>query len=239
MIQPEKKFPTLLSKYQHVNNNNLLNWRDKFQFYRIFAGNHNKNKNEGLYFRVVYNPLLGEYCLQVVSYYRLQRLPYHVNDYHPFFAYFDSDYSLLRLLYDSGHHFASYADLLPEVQKLTINYPWHSLLPGKPRFAKPLETQYFHLSDAILQGWWFQKGKPQFKLRSKFADPWHEKLFPVFGQRGNFRDEFCCPNCDQVNYFDTMNYKDDLFTVDVVCCEVKHIVTYDPFEMSISHQAPA
>ena len=224
--------PTHLPEYEIVQDA-IFDWQEHFSFYRFFAGEHDPDKGEGFYYRIVFNPMLKEYCSQVISYYRIQRFPYHVNDYHPFFVYF-SNGRITRLLYDPGHHHSAYAHLGAGKQALTIEYPWHSFCSGRKLFAIPLKPNYLNSLDLVLVDWWMQPGMPQFKLRSKIVDPWNPGLFPKNTQeRGSFRDEVICPNCSKIYYFDEMNLENGVFQLPVECCSKTFIASYDPTKMKM------
>lgn len=228
-----KLVPTILPKYQLVPDFSLTLLFDKFRFYRLLAGNPDRNNAEGIYIRLVYSDERQEYCLQAVNYYRKQIFPYHVNDYHPFYVYYDSNYNFIRLRYDSGHH---YAKVLTETGTiiLTLCFPWHGYKIGKRFLALPYKTSFFNLNDDTLRSWWLQAGKPQFKLRTKFVDPWHEGLAMQGAVKGNFRDEVHCPLCNAVELLDTMELEDTIFRV-CLECQNGHRFTaiYDALSMNI------
>lgn len=226
--------PTLQLDYEHVQHPDT-SLQEHFDFFRFFAGNHDPLKREGLYHRIVHSPARDEFCLQVVSYYRIQRFPYHVNDYHPLFVYFDRSMSPVRLLYDSYHHMASQLVPTDRKQIITIQYPWHSFYAGRKPLSRPLATYCFALTDHILEEWWLQPGKPQFKLRTKFVDPWHSSLLSSTAtQPSSFRDEVRCPVCGEVTLLDTMELQDYTFRLEVTCPNRhKYVVRYDPAGMKM------
>ena len=211
-------------------------WTDAFAFYRFLAGNPNPRKQEGFFYRMVFSPAWQEYCLQVVLYYRLQIFPYHVNDYHPFFVYYDKAERIIRLIYDSGHH---YVALAPDVQRhtLTVRFPWHGYAYGRTPLSLPFNAVNFQLDDDLLHRWWLQPGKPQFKLRSKFVDPWHPGLIGQLTDHGSFRDQAVCPYCGATVLMDTMLLENTTLSLPVKCSN-RHRFTarYDFCLMSMQSQ---
>ena len=226
--------PTLLFGYQKLNNEpDLL--KKVFVFFRFLAGNPDYQKKEGIYYRLVYSPELEEICLQAVLYYRRQLFPYHINDYHPFYAYFDKSYQLIRLVYDSSHHRSMIiTPCIPPVN-LTVRFPWHGYKFGRSAVSLPFKANYFELTDEVLASWWLQYGKPQFKLRTKFVDPWHIGLTSRGNIDGNFRDEVLCPYCGDVSFLDTMDLQSGEKFHLKVTCHNKHrfVVDYDAYAMKI------
>jgi len=207
--------PTILPEY--VFSDRLSSsWIQSFIFRRFLAGNPNRLKGEGFYHRLVFSPLRQEYCLQVVLYYRIQIFPYHINDYHPFFVYYDIRENIIRLAYDSGHHNITIAPLT-EKYIMTVRFPWHGYKYNQTAFSPPLKADKFCLTNDILQAWWLQIGKPQFKLRSKFVDPWHPGLTTALPSAGSFRDEAVCPYCGAIVLMDTMYLKGTTLSCPIMC----------------------
>jgi hypothetical protein len=224
--------PTILPEYVLMTET-LSSWTDSFTFYRFLAGNPNPRKQEGFFYRLVFSPNRQEYCLQVVLYYRLQKFPYHINDYHPFFVYYDRTQSMIRLVYDSGHHNIA---IVPRAQQhvLTVRFPWHGYGYGKTACSLLFKAANFRLTDDILQGWWLQPGKPQFKLRSKFVDPWNMRLLTQPTGRGSFRDEAICPYCGAIVMMDAMDLKGTILSLPVMCPNKHHFsFTYNFCSMSM------
>lgn len=224
--------PTLSPQYELLAKAPFA-WADSFTFYRFLAGNPDPSKQEGFYSRCVYAPDRREYCVQVVLYYRRQLFPYHVNDYHPLYAYFDESYSLVRLLYDQGHHVARSAPLANR-NIFTIRFPWHGYHIGRTSLSMSFRAGQFELTDDVLRGWWLQSGMPQFKLRSKFADPWNEGLVPHGSTAGNFRDEAVCPFCDAIVLLDAMTLEGGVFQTQLRCRNHHRFSAfYDPTSMRL------
>lgn len=215
-------------------------WHEKFAFSRFLAGDPDASRQEGFYSRLVYDPQQSEYCWQIVLYYRLQLVPYHINDYHPLFAYFDDTYRLLRVLYDAGHHRAMLAPKTIQCA-FVVRFPWHGYRPGSSRFARPLRAASFDLTDDVLRSWWLQPGKPQFKLRSKFVDPWHPGLgLGDSVAKGSFRDEAVCPTCGAVEFLDTMDLIEGIFCLSLRCPRGHRFVAcYDPNLMQMGSTTTA
>jgi hypothetical protein len=207
--------PTHLPQYQQFEQAPFP-WRHLFVFYRFLAGNPDPKQQEGFYYRFIYSPIQQEFCLQLVLYYRKQLIPYHVNDYHPIYAYFNDSHELIRVLYDTNHHCGTFAALsLP--QPFTVRFPWHGYKASRSIVALPLKTRFFDLNGELLDRWWLQPGKPQFKLRSKFVDPWHKKLQPQASTQISFRDEAVCPYCGVRQLLDTMELDGTLFHISLEC----------------------
>jgi hypothetical protein len=223
---------TLLKAYQKIHQPDI-EWHKNFRFYRFIARNHNPSWREGFFSRWVFNPKSDEYCVQVVSYYRYQLIPFHINDYHPFYIYYDKNFNPLRVLYDPGHHHSSVIAIKSEQQSLTVIYPWHPFEYGRKKQSLPLKPVFRDLTDEVLLKWWLQPGMPQFKLRSKFVDPWHPGLIPKDSSTtGTFRDEIVCPNCGKAHLFDRMDFDGKVFSLGVKCCNNTIITAvYDPENM--------
>jgi hypothetical protein len=208
-------FSTLAPQYELLGKAPFA-WADWFTFYRFLAGNPDPRKQEGFYHRCVYAPAKHEYCVQVVLYYRRQLFPYHVNDYHPLYAYFNESYQLVRLLYDASHHQARCAPLAQHYA-LAIRFPWHGYHLGSSYLSVLFHASHFDLTDDVLRGWWLQSGMPQFKVRSKFFDPWNPGLMPHDQTPGNFRDEAICPYCGAIELLDAMTLEDGIWRIQLRC----------------------
>ena len=219
--------PTLLPTYQRQNKQ-PDNWQKAMSFFRFLADDPTADKQEGFYARSIWNPARSESCLQIVLYYRKQSFPYHVNDYHPIFAYFNASQQLTRILYDNGHH-RSRSVAPSSSLAFTVQYPWHGYAVGRSLFASPLRAAVFDLTDALLVQWWLQPGMPQFKLRSKFVDPWHPGLAPSpGGATGSFRDEAVCPRCGHTELLDRMDLDGRVFRLPILCPKGhRYTVLYD------------
>ncbi|PKN94698.1 MAG: hypothetical protein CVU44_02495 [Chloroflexi bacterium HGW-Chloroflexi-6] len=226
---------TYLKPYALIDDS-FIEWQKNFKFFRFVARNHNSAWGEGFFSRILYNPELEEYCVQVVSYYRYQLIPFHINDYHPFFIYYDKKIQPLRLIYDPGHHNSNVAKIEAQTQNLTIIYPWHPFELGKKKFSLPLVPVYRSLHNDVLLRWWLQPGMPQFKLRSKLVDPWHLGLLSNSKmEAGSFRDEITCPVCGKIHLFDRMDFDGKRFSSTFPCCKNTIITAiYDPENMRMS-----
>ena len=226
--------PTLLSKYQRISAP-TFHWQQYFELYRWLTGNPDPRLGEGLYTRFVFHPERRELCLQVVLYYRIQSFPYHVNDFALFYAYFDDQYRMVRLLYDAGHHHARLAPIR-QPMRLTVQYPWRAFRVGKGMVARSLQAAEFPLTDKILRDWWIRPDKGQFKIRSKFVDPWHPGLErPENGAWASFRDEMICPDCGSVKLLDQMVPKENVLRSTIRCCGRKYDICYDFYSMEVGY----
>lgn len=229
----DAEVPTILDRYDLVSDP-PFEWQGQFDFYRFLAKDPEPDSGEGFYYRLAHDPSLEEYCLQVILYYRVQEFPYHINDFHPFFSYYDNQFKSKYLLYDSSHHYTR--EIVPsDEQAFTVRFPWHGYKPGRSLFAAPLQSESFRLDDSILRDWWLQSGKQQLKIRSKFVDPWHAGLRRKHpAARGTFRDEAVCPYCGEIRHLDTMDFDGSLFSLEVTCPSGHPFVSkYDPLSMKM------
>jgi hypothetical protein len=207
--------PTTLPEIQKLHTI-PFDWMNNFVFFEFLSGHFQPDRSEGIYKRMLYSPLVKEYCLQLIFYYRIQIFPYHVNDYLPMYIYFDEMHQMKRLLYDIGHHNAAEAAIKP-MEVFTVKYPWRQFEAGKSRFALNLKPITCDLTDEVIENWWLQDGKPQCKLRTKLIDPWHPGLKPYGIMPGNFRDVACCPKCKSLELLDTMDIIEDHFHLSIKC----------------------
>ena len=166
----------------------------------------NAARREGLYVRRVVRAD-GASCVQVILFYRVQWVPYHRNDFAPFFVYLDANDALTRIVYDVGHHRA--ATLLPHPDLcLTVVAPWHALRPGRTALARRLRATELRLTDDVIRAWWYEpRTEAQLKLRSKLVDPWHPGLQGIGREHGTFRDEAACPRCGRPALMDDMEVR--------------------------------
>jgi hypothetical protein len=191
----------------------------RLTFNRMWCANPRKGRGEGWYGRIVHDPARQESCLQLILYYRVQWFPYHVNDFSPLYVYFTDDVNITRVIYDDGHHRATQVQG-SYLKSFTVWAPWHSFQYGyrKAVIGRPLRSSFFPLTDEVLQSWWLLPGKPQFKLRSKFTDPWHPGLLTEpAGRKPTFRDEASCPHCGRIAHLDTMEREGHVFYLELRC----------------------
>jgi len=200
---------------------------------RRWCGNPNAQKGEGTYYRYVENIETRERCLQVAVFYDVQWFPYHPHDFSPIYFYFDERDRLVRILYDYFHHkIASLSAAELQELRVVICTPWHTFRINETHWAQRLfHSPYLPLTDDILRTWWLFDGMRQFKLRSKFVDPWHPHLFPEnVPHQATFRDEAPCPVCGEVFHLNVMKQKGGIFSLDIRCRN-RHAYTaiYDAF----------
>ena len=173
-----------------------------------WCGNPNSRQGEGSYYRYLENSATGQRCLQVVIFYRVQWFPYHNHDFAPIFFYFNSQDCLERILYDHYHHNVSSLSVENHNRpvQVVLYAPWHAFRVNESHWAQTdLHSSYLPLTDEQLSRWWLYPDMRQFKLRSKFLNPWDPHLFPENTPfPATFRDEAPCPNCNEVYHLDFM-----------------------------------
>lgn len=179
------------------------------------------------------NSEADECCLQIVIYYRIQWFPFHINDFAPLYFYYDAHGRFVRLLYDKTHHTVGEVNAQDNLH-IVVYGPWHGYRVNESHWAqRPLKSRFRPLTDAILRHWWLITGKPQFKLRSKFVNPWDHRLFSDrIAYPPTFRDEAPCPNCGEVFHLDTMDQPQHtgIFQRKITCSRSHtYLATYNAF----------
>ncbi len=142
------------------------------EFYRFACLDPDPEKREGIYTRLVSRAGGTERCLQIILYYRVQWLPYHVNDFAPAFLYLDPEGRVQELIYDPGHHRAA-SVLQPRDLRLTVVAPWHAMRRRAPGpLGRPLRAAQYELRDSVIRAWWFHpNGAAQLKLPPNWWTP--------------------------------------------------------------------
>lgn len=208
-----------------------INWEKRW------CGNPNIETGEGTYYRFVERIETGERCLQAVVFYNVQWVPHHRNDFAPIYFYFDNDNRITRVLYDFFHHqVASVSESAVANMSVIVFAPWHAFRVNERHWAQNrFRSPYIRLKDDLLRKWWLLDGKPQFKLRSKWINPWHPNLFPEnVPFQATFRDEAPCPVCGQVSHLDTMSRDGPVFILPLICHNGhRYIATYDAFSQQM------
>jgi hypothetical protein len=211
--------PTLAPEIQQIDGN-MEDLLSNIRWERRWCGNPNPRKGEGTYYRYLEHQQSRERCLQVVIFYRIQRFPYHPHDFAPIYFYFDDRNQLKRILFDHYHHnVASFPITARSKTRVVVYAPWHAFRVGEIHWAqRPFRSTCWHLTDELLRQWWSFDDMRQFKLRSKFVNPWHPHLFQESApDQATFRDEAPCPRCGSIYHLDYMHYKDGIYQLDILC----------------------
>ncbi|MFX1295624.1 MAG: hypothetical protein ACFFD2_12335 [Promethearchaeota archaeon] len=199
---------------------------------RYFLCGPPKSKGEGIFYRIIQNKT--KKCIQCIIFYKMQRIPYHPHDYHPFYIYLDANDNVKFLIIDDGHHFSKLI-LIEERKKqktidITIFLPDHGLTNKIKRISKIFKPDLIPLLPEQIQKWWIINNMAQLKLRTKLIDPWAPglipdapskrdylfsrinhlipvKLFPFAKENQNFtfRDESICSKCQALETLDFMS----------------------------------
>jgi hypothetical protein len=198
------------------------------QWLKRWCGNPNPRRGEGSYYRYLENTNTGQRCLQMVIFYRVQWFPYHNHDFAPIFFYFDAQDRLERILYDFYHHNVVSLSVTDHDQpvRIIVYAPWHAFRVDQSHWAQTRFTSpYLPLSDDQIVKWWLYPDMRQFKLRSKFVNPWCPTLFPETTPfpPSTFRDEAPCPTCGEVFHLDFMPTNGvDTFNLEIICKNGHH-----------------
>ncbi len=189
-----------------------------------------KSTDEGLYYRIIYGNKKKK-CIQCIFFYKIQWIPYHPHDYHPFYIYLDEKDNVAYLIIDDGHHFSKLLPIQKDIKKslinLTIFLPDHGLTDQINKMGRIFQPKLIPLLPDQIERWWLINNMAQLKLRTKLIDPWASGLIPntppknksliyrlnhllpmkIFSIKGNyfnftFRDESTCPICQSIDTLD-------------------------------------
>lgn len=192
-----------------------------------WCGDPNRRKEEGRFWRCIENQQTRERCLQVILFYQVQRFPYHPHDFAPIYFYYNSSGQMTRILYDYYHHQVASLAVSPQAETRVIVYaPWHAFKTNETHWAqRPFHCSDFLLANERLREWWAYTDMRQFKLRSKFINPWHPGLFPESAaEKATFRDEAACPVCGEIFYLDLMDFDGERYSLEITCSK-RHAYT--------------
>lgn len=211
-----------------LNGFNFANLKITFKFFLCFPP---KSKDEGLYYRILESKR-GK-CIQCIFFYKIQWLPYHPYDYHPFYIYLDGDNRVKHVIIDGGHHFSKLISVNAKTQErrliIALFLPDHGLSNQINHFGRIFEPNLIPLAPEQIIRWWKINNMAQIKLRTKLVDPWAPGLIPntpsqdksliyrlnyilpfkIFPSeeehlRFTFRDEAFCPTCYRLTTLDFM-----------------------------------
>ncbi|MHA1270218.1 MAG: hypothetical protein ACTSPY_10565 [Candidatus Helarchaeota archaeon] len=218
-----------------INNYNFKNLRIELKY---FLCGPPESSEEGIYYRIITSPFHKETCIQNIIFYKIQRFPYHIHDYHPFFIYLNDKNLVKYVIIDDGHHYSKKILILKNNRKLlkiTIFLPDHGLTNKLGQISKSFKPRLIPLKPKKLIEWWTYNNMAQIKLRTKLIDPWTKGLIPdknleqenlfyrlkyliplkIFPNHENdlkfsFRDDAYCPICNKLFKLDFMPiYKDN------------------------------
>ena len=190
-----------------------------------------KSKTEGLYFRILKSNQ-GK-CIQCLFFYKIQWIPYHPNDYHPFYVYLDEKNYVKYVIIDDGHHFSKLIPISPEPKEdvliMSLFLPDHGLTGRINLLGKTFKPHLIPLLPEQISDWWLINNMAQLKLRTKLVDPWAPGLIPKAPSKNQsllfrlnhilpfkpfpseeknsqftFRDEAICPTCQRHTTLDFM-----------------------------------
>jgi hypothetical protein len=190
-----------------------------------------KSQTEGLYFRILESSQ-GK-CIQCLFFYKIQWIPYHPHDYHPFYIYLDENNYVKNVIIDDGHHFSKLIPLSQKTPKslliISLFLPDHGLTNQINLLGKTFNPHLIPLLPEQISEWWFINNMAQLKLRTKLVDPWAHGLIPKTASKHQsllfrlnhiipfkifpsdeinlqftFRDEAICPTCQHHTTLDFM-----------------------------------
>ncbi len=221
-----------------VNDYNFKNLSIKLKF--LLCGPP-QSKEEGIYYRIIKSHEKKEICIQNIIFYKKQKFPYHIHDFHPFYIYLDFQKNVKYVVIDDGHHFSKklgpFRDLQNKDLIITIFLPDHGLTNKLGSFGRLFKPRFIPLKPETIFKWWTYNSMAQIKLRTKLIDPWSAGLIPrrfassdtilsrinyiiplniipenKMNKIYSFRDKSSCPICGDVFLLDFMEVKMDKFT---------------------------
>ncbi|MHA1309526.1 MAG: hypothetical protein ACTSQO_01240 [Candidatus Helarchaeota archaeon] len=189
---------------------------------------------EGIYYRILTSKKRRSICIQNIFFYKIQRFPFHIHDYHPFYIYLDLNRRVKFILIDDGHHFSKKISIPQnsKIKKVTITVflPDHGLTNKLSKFGKIFKPKLIPLMHQKILEWWTYDNMAQLKLRTKLIDPWADGLIPDKAMENDsilnrinyilpmkilpksennlfysFRDEALCPICNKIYLLDLMH----------------------------------
>lgn len=210
-----------LNKFCKITSKGLLFSNFKLILRRIACGNPNPKKNEYAYFRILEND--ENKCIQFIIFYQWQYYPPHKHDYHPFFIYVDENLNVSHMIYDKGHHSSKVIYPTKDPLIFSITSPDHhfSTQFNSMIMTRPFRCTYKPLMPRQIMYFWKINSMAQFKLRTKFINPWDP------GIQYTFRDEAKCPYCGNIHLLDFMNLVKNRLFLEIECNNHKFKAEYN------------